>query len=144
MARDALQESLPEPHPPSVTKHWHFDPPNMAGWMVCAWAVRRANRNKYPDNTLICCLHILHSPGGTPVFTQLSRCLEVLGPTEKNIEDANIHQIWVHVSQYPGTLVNPKQLVNWCSPPKKWNLHQGSDKGGGVVQRILIGTRHKA
>ena len=31
--------------------------------------------------------------------------------------------------------------------PKNWNnaqLDQGSDKGGGVVQRILIGTRHKA
>jgi len=31
--------------------------------------------------------------------------------------------------------------------PSNWNnaqLYQGSDKGGGVVQRILIGTRHKA
>ena len=25
-----------------------------------------------------------------------------------------------------------------------FNMYQGSDKGGGVVQRILIGTRHKA
>ena len=91
------------------------------GWLV-GWLVLGRSAVQTEINTLICCLHILHSPGGTPIFTQLSRCLEVLGPTGKNIEDANIHQIWVHVSQYPSTLVNPKQLVNWCSPPKKWNL----------------------
>ena len=34
-------------------------------------------------------------------------------------------------------------VVKQYDPPSPL-LHRGSDKGGGVVQRILIGTRHKA
>ena len=31
------------------------------------------------------------------------------------------------------------------SPPKrKWHSDQGSDKGGGVVQRLLVGTKRNA
>ena len=47
------------------------------------------------------------------------------------------------INVFPSLTNETVMVVKQYDPPSPL-LHRGSDKGGGVVQRILIGTRHKA
>ena len=62
---------------------------------------------------------------------------------EKNLGGSARKYGTLVINVFPSLTNETVMVVKQYDPPSPL-LHRGSDKGGGVVQRILIGTRHKA